>query len=199
LDDRAAEAARECIAGSRRSNRDNAITRYDDTTGESLGGYAKCPSAGYCPYNSGATFIWYYYAHEQGACGLAFNTTIIKIQNATTGLHFFQISKVGSRYNYCYDEVEKTHVSQADIETCWPGVAASEWQSEMLNYGDQGGGGLANRQDFKANQYQNGTGWHPMNRTLGSLCDANSYPVHWHCRTSSTIANNFTSWDDRFP
>lgn len=33
----------------------------------------------------------------------------------------------------------------------------------------QGGGGRANRQDFRANQHQNAMGWHPMNRMLGSL------------------------------
>lgn len=163
------------------------------------GGYADCPFTGTCPFNNGVSYIWYFYGHEQGACGLPFNSGVIKLQNATSGIHDFQISKVGARYNFYYDEVDINHISQADVETCWPGVAAVEWQNEMLNNADQGGGGLANRQDFRVNQYQNGTGWHPMNRTLGSLCDANSYPSHWHCRTSSTISNNFTSWDDRFP
>lgn len=165
------------------------------------GGYAKCPpsSVGSCPYNNGASYTWVYYAHEQGACGLAFNTGFVKIANATSGTHFFQISKVGSQYNYYIDEQLKYHRSVSDISTCWSGVTGAEWQNEMLNNGDQGGGPPSDHQEFGANQYQNGSGWHPANRTLGDYCDANSYPTDWHCRTSTVDANLFRSWDDRAP
>lgn len=165
------------------------------------GGYAKCPvtSVGSCPYNNGVSYTWYYYAHEQGACGAAFNTGIVKVANVSSGTHFFQVSKVGGQYNFYIDETLKYHRSLADIETCWPGVSGMEWQNEMLNPGDQGGGPLSNHQNFGANQYQNGTGWHPANRTLSAYCDANSYPSAWHCRTSSTDQNLFRSWDDRAP
>lgn len=76
---------------------------------------------------------------------------------------------------------------------------AVEWQNEMLNTGDQGGGPVSNYQDFGENQYQNGTGWHPMNRTLSAACDANSYVAHWHCKTTATEQDRFKSWDDRAP
>jgi hypothetical protein len=165
------------------------------------GGYAKCPttSVGSCPYNSGNSYTWYYYAHEEGACGTAFNTGIKKVANVSSGTHFFQVSKVGNQYNFYVDEVLKYHRSLADIETCWPGVSVVEWQNEMLNPGDQGGGPLSNYQDFGENQYQNGSGWHAMNRTLSAACDANSYPAHWHCKTTSTEQDRFKSWDDRAP
>jgi hypothetical protein len=165
------------------------------------GGYAKCPDplVGSCPYNNGATYYWVYYGHEVGPCGAAFNTGFIKIANATSGTHFFQVSKVGSQYNFYVDEVLKYHRSLADIQTCWPGVAAAEWQNEMLNDGDQGGGPLSNYQDFGENQYQNGSGWHPANRTLISACDANSNPANWYCTTSSTEQDRFKSWDNRAP
>jgi hypothetical protein len=163
------------------------------------GGYAKCPTISSCPWNGGITYYFAYYGRDAGVCGVATNTGFINLGNATAGLHFFQVSKVGTRYNFYIDETCKTHVSQDAIETCWPGATSVEWQNEMLNNGDQGGGSLSNRQDFKNNQYQGGAGWHNMNRALAAYCDANSYPTHWHCRTSSTVANNFTAWDDRFP
>lgn len=133
------------------------------------GGYAKCPpaSVGSCPYNLGNTYSWVYYGRKQGACGVAFNTGFVKIGNVSSGTHFFQISKVGSQYNFYVDQVLKYHRSLADIETCWPGVTGMEWQNEMLNDGDQGGGPVSNHQNFDANQYQNATGWHPANRALG--------------------------------
>jgi hypothetical protein len=165
------------------------------------GGYAKCPpsSVGSCPYNNGVSYTWYYYAHEEGPCGLAFNTGIKKLANVTSGTHFFQVSRVGTKYNFYVDEVLKYSRPRADIETCWPGVAAVEWQNEMLNKGDQGGGPLSNYQDFGENQYQNSTGWHAANRTLNAACDANSYPAHWHCKTTGTEQDRFKSWDDRAP
>jgi hypothetical protein len=165
------------------------------------GGYAKCPfpAVGSCPWNNGSSYYWVYYAHEQGACGAAFNTGFINIAFAATGTHFFQVSKVGSQYNFYVDELLRYHRSLADIQTCWPGVTRVEWQNEMLNDGDQGGGPLSDHQDFGANQYQNATGWHPENRSLSTACDYNSYPLHWHCNTTPTTANQFKSWDDRAP
>ena len=175
----------------------------DQTPGIDIfqGGYAKCPpsSVGSCPYNNGATYTWVYYAHEEGACGLAFNTGFVKIANATSGIHFFQVSKVGSQYNFYVDEVLKYHRSLADIQTCWPGVTREEWQNEMLNIGDQGGGPVSNLPNFDANQYQNATGWHAANRTLRSACDYNYYAAHWRCLTDDATANQFRSEDDRAP
>ena len=164
------------------------------------GGYAKCPppSVGNCPYSYGLTYIWVFYGHEQGACGLASNTGFVKIANATSGMHFFQISKVGTNYNFYYDESLKYSRPQADVDTCWPGINNAEWQNEMLNNGDQGGGPLSNHQAFANNQYQTSV-WHDFNRTLGASCDANSYPAHWTCVSSSLDPNWFTSWDDRAP
>jgi hypothetical protein len=165
------------------------------------GGYAQCPPAnvGSCPYNAGVLYNWDYYAHEQGACGLAYNTGFIDEGNPTSGYHFFQISKVGSFYNFYIDEVFAGRRPLADIETCWPGVVSVEWQNEMLNNNDQGGGRTANPQGFHKNQYQNATGWHQATRTAGSACDANSYPAHWHCNTSPTANWYFDAYDDRVP
>lgn len=167
------------------------------------GGYATCPppEVGTCPYNGGKRYIWVYYAHDNSLmCGYAFNTGFIKIADATTyATHVFQISKVGSQYNFYVDNVLKYSRSQDDIETCWLGVAAGEWQDEMLNNDDQAGGHVANAQNFGNNRYQDGTGWHNMNRPLGGNCDANSYPAHWHCHTSTSVPNYFVSWDDRVP
>lgn len=165
------------------------------------GGYAKCPApaVGSCPWNSGATYTWVYYAREQGSCGAAFNTGFVKIANAAAGIHFFQVSKVGANYNFYVDEVLKYQRTAADVDTCWPGVTSVEWQNEMLNNNDQGGGTLANHQSFKNVQYQNASGWHNEFRALSSLCDANSNPAHWHCRWSSASATEFLAWDDRAP
>jgi hypothetical protein len=168
------------------------------------GGYAKCPdpvaSLPSCPYNGGVSYVWYYYAHHAStACGMPFSTGIVKIANATTGTHFFQVSKVGTQANFYVDEVLKNHRPWTDISTCWSGVAAAEWQNEMLNIGDQGGGPLSDHQDFGNNQYQTSTGWHPFNLPLSSDCPGNSYPAHWICKTSSNQADRFRSWDDRAP
>lgn len=175
----------------------------DQTPGIDIyqGGYAKCPSdrVGSCPYNNGTSYIWHYYAHEQGACGLAYNTGFRYDMDVSSGFHDFQVSKVSGRYRFYVDEVQEGSRDASDIETCWPGIVQVEWQNEMLNTGDQGGGPVSNHQDFRNNQYQNGTGWHNMNRTLSADCDANSYPAHWHCHTTSTTANTFKSWDDRAP
>jgi hypothetical protein len=77
---------------------------YQSSPGVSIfqGGYARCPPpvVGSCPWNNGTTYYLVYYGYHQGNCGLAFNTGIIKIANATSGTHFFQISKVGSQYNF---------------------------------------------------------------------------------------------------
>lgn len=164
------------------------------------GGYAQCPppAVGSCPYNGGVLYFWDYYAHEQGACGLAFNTGFVNEGNPAAGYHFFQISKVGTNYNFYIDEVFERARGQTDIETCWPGVVAAEWQNETLDGNDQAGGRVANPQGFHRNQYQTSTGWHNANRPLGSSCDANSNTVHWHCNTSG-IANYFDAYDDRVP
>lgn len=127
-----------------------------------------------------------------------FGTPFIKIANAATGVHFFQISKVGSSYNYYIDEVFKYSRSVSDIETCWPGVAAVEYQDEMLNNGDQAGGTVSNHQLFGEVQYQNGSGWHYENRSSGSACDANSNPTNWRCAWDYT-GHNFYPWDNRAP
>ena len=111
-----------------------------------------------------------------------------------------RISKVGTQWNFYIDEALKYTRTQTDITSCWPGVAAIEWQNEMLNSGDQGGGPLSNYQNYDANQYQTSTGvWHPANRTVLSTCDANSYPAHWNCLTDNATANQFRSADDRLP
>ncbi|MES2209375.1 MAG: hypothetical protein V4515_04230 [Chloroflexota bacterium] len=159
------------------------------------GGYAKCPdpSVNTCPWNNGITYYWVFYQRETGPCGLVFGTPFIKIANAATGLHFFQISKVGSSHNYYIDEVFKYSRSVSDIETCWPGVAAVEYQDEMLNDGDQGGGTVSNHQLFGNVQYQNASGWHYENRTPGSGC-ANSNPTNWRCTWDYT-GHNFYPWD----
>lgn len=165
------------------------------------GGYAQCPppDVGSCPWNNGVNYLWIYYAREQGACGLAFNTGFINQGNSPSGYHFFQASKVGNFYNFYIDEVFKHARTAANIDTCWPGVTGVEWQNEMLNSRDQGGGRVANPQGHHNNQYQNATGWHDANRTLGSNCDANSNPADWNCRTSNNVQRNFSSWDDRVP
>jgi len=165
------------------------------------GGYAQCPPAdvGSCPYNNGANYLWIYYAREQGACGAAFNTGFINQGNSTSGYHFFQASKVGGYYNFYIDEVFKHARLASDIDTCWPGVSGVEWQDEMLNDQDQGGGHVSNPQGWRNNQYQNATGWHNADRTLNSNCDANSFPAHWHCVTSATNKRAFDTWDDRVP
>jgi hypothetical protein len=165
------------------------------------GGYAKCPDpfVGSCPWNSGVTYYWVSYGHEQGACGAAFNTGFIKIANAATGVHSFQVSRVGTQYNFYIDEVLKYHRSLADIDTCWPGASQIEWQNEMLNNGDQGAGTVSKHLMFDNNQYQNSTGWHPQNRTLNTPCDANSNPTDWACNNSGTFADRFNAWDRRAP
>ncbi len=146
------------------------------------------------------TYYWVYYAHEQGNCGLAYNTGFINKGNATTGTHDFQISKVGDRWNFYIDEVLKYQRTLIDITSCWPAVTQIEWQNEMLNSGDQGGGPLSNYQNYDANQYQSSTGvWHPANRPVLTNCDANSYPLHWNCLTDNATANQFRSADDRLP
>jgi len=136
---------------------------------------------------------------ESGACGAAYNTGFINFGNPTSGYHDFQISKVGSLYNFYIDEVRRDYWSQTQIETCWPALVGGEWQNEMLNNMDQGGGHVANPQGFHNNQYQTSSGWHNANRTLGYHCDANSYPTSWHCNTSSTSANYFDAYDSRVP
>ncbi len=176
----------------------------DSTPGIDIfqGGYAQCPPAtvGSCPYHGGNLYLWDYYGHEQGSCGLAFNTGIIYDGlPVASGYHFFQISKVGTTYNYYIDEGFVRSRTAAEIDACWPGVVAAEWQNEMLNSSDQGGGRTANPQGFHKNQYQTSSGWHNMNRTLGSACDANSNPAHWHCNQSATSANYFDAYDDRVP
>ncbi len=166
------------------------------------GGYAQCPppTVGSCPYNGGVLYFWDYYAHEYGVCGAAFNTGFIDYGNPSSGYHFFQISRVGTQYNFYIDEVLRDHWSRAAIETCWSsGIVGGEWQNEMLNDSDQGGGHVGNPQGFHKNQYQTSTGWHNANRTLGYKCDANSNTAHWHCNTSSTAANYFDAYDDRVP
>ena len=166
------------------------------------GGYAQCPppANGSCPYNGGVLYFWDYYAHEQSvACGAAYNTGFINYGNPSSGYHFFQISKVSTHYNFYIDEVLRDQISLASIETCWPVIVGGEWQNEMLNNNDQGGGHVSNPQGFHKNQYQTSTGLHNANRTLGSNCDANSYPAHWHCNSSSTSANYFDAYDDRVP
>ena len=164
------------------------------------GGYAKCPdpTVGSCPWNAGITYYWVFYAREQGACGAAFNTGFIKIANAAAGIHFFQVSKVGSNYNFYIDEVLKYQRSLADIDTCWPGVSAVEYQDEMLNNGDQAGGTVSNHQSFAEVQYQNATGWHYESRASGAACDANSFPASWRCNWDYT-GHNFYPWDARVP
>jgi len=164
------------------------------------GGYAKCPdpTVGSCPWNNGVTYYWVFYQRETGACGIKFTTPFIKIANAATGLHFFQISKVGSNYNFYIDEVFKYARSASDLDTCWPGVVAVEYQDEMLNNGDQGGGTVSNHQLFGNVQYQNGSGWHLENHASGSACSANSNPTNWRCAWDYTH-HNFYPWDNRAP
>ncbi len=164
------------------------------------GGYAKCPPpiVGSCPWNNGVTYYWYFYQHETGACGLVGGSpTIMKIANAGSGLHFFQISKVGSNYNFYIDEVFKYGRPASDIDTCWPGVTAVEYQDEMLNNGDQGGGTVSNHQLFGNIQYQDASGWHLEYQTPGSAC-ANSNPTNWRCNWDYT-GHNFYPWDNRAP
>lgn len=167
------------------------------------GGYAKCPPPtvpGSCPYNIGTSYYWVYYAREQSSdCGLAWNTGFIDLGNVFTGFHEFQISKVSGSYNFYIDHALKHQRTAFDLETCWPAIAQLEWKNEMLNNGDQGGGPLSEHQDFRNNQYKDGSGWHDANRTTSSLCEANSYPTHWYCRTSPIHANTLKAWDDRFP
>ena len=84
------------------------------------GGYAKCPSdrVGSCPYNNGTSYIWHYYAHEQGACGLAYNTGFRYDMDVSSGFHDFQVSKVSGRYRFYVDEVQEGSRGASDIETC---------------------------------------------------------------------------------
>jgi hypothetical protein len=168
------------------------------------GGFAQCPAASVCPYNGGSLFYFSYFAWGQGACGAPFNSGIViedsRVPNpGAAGYHFFQVSKVGTTYNFYIDETFIRSRTQHDVETCWGGVRSAEWQNETLNDNDQAGGRVANPQGFHKNQYQTSTGWHNANRTLGLKCDANSVPAHWHCNTSSTSANYFDAYDDRVP
>ena len=166
------------------------------------GGYAQCPDpvVSNCPYNGGVLYFFDYYAHEQSvACGIAYATLFTNYGNPSGGYHFFQVSKVGTHYNFYIDEVLRDQIGLGSIDTCWGYIAGGEWQNEMLNINDQGGGHVSNPQGFHKNQYQTSTGWHNANRTLGSTCDANNYTTHWHCKTSTTSANYFDAYDDRVP
>jgi hypothetical protein len=167
------------------------------------GGYAKCPiaSVGSCPWNNGASYYWYFYGREQGTCGVAFNTGVVKVKgNATAGVHEFQISKVGSDYNYYIDHVVYDHRTTTQIETCWGHIPqAAEWQNEMLDPGDQAGGQVSNKLTFGNNKYQDAGGWKNDNRPLGSQCDANSQAAVWGCTQASNVQNYFNAWDRTIP
>lgn len=163
------------------------------------GGYAKCGVDGSCNWNGGVSYVFVYYGHNQGACGQSFGTGVILIYNASSGVHDFSVLKSGTHYNYTVDSAVEYQRSLADVDTCWPGVTHVGYFNEMLNNGDQGGGPSSNHQSFNNTEYEKAAGWFYRNRTLNSLCDANSYSAHWHCQTSATSQHLFYAWDDRFP
>ena len=163
------------------------------------GGYARCGIDGACNWNGGTSYVWYFYGHEQGPCGQLFGTGIVKLYNATSGVHDFYVVKSGTHYNFTVDSVVEYQRGSADIDTCWPsGAGSGAWYNEMLNDGDQGGGPNSNHQSFDNNEYQNAAGWHYFDRTLNSLCVDTGTP-HWHCQTSGVSKHKIYAWDDRFP
>jgi hypothetical protein len=123
----------------------------------------------------------------------------VKVANAASGMHFFQVSKVGTQYRFYVDEVQKDFRAASDIDVCWSGVQQVEWQNEMLNQGDQAGGTLSNHQKWAEVQYQDASGWHYETRPPLTTCDANSIPAYWHCGWSNTPAQYFNAWDNRVP
>jgi len=176
--------------------------RTDGTNNIFQVGLARCPQFSDCPYNGGSLYYFSFFAWGSGSvCGPPFavwNIEDARVPNpGAPGHHFFQVSKVGTTYNPYIDETLVRN--RNDVESCWGGVTSAGWQNETLNDNDQAGGRVANPQGFHKNQYQTSSGWHNANRTLGSACDANSLPAHWHCNTSSTAANYFDAYDDRAP
>jgi hypothetical protein len=169
-------------------------------------GYARCPQPvpagpGSCPWNNGAAYFFAWYGRETGPCGQKYESGFLNLGSGPSGTyHFFQVSKIGNYYKIYIDEVFTGQQRIAwEIDDCWPGVSGVEWQNETLDRNDQGGGRVANPKGFHNNQYQDASGWHNANRALNSACDANSFPAHWHCVNSGSVARNFESWDDRVP
>lgn len=167
------------------------------------GGYAKCPppSVGTCPWNSGAPYYWYFYGREQGVCGAAFNTGIVKAPkgNATSGIHEFQISEVSSTYYFWIDHVVQNSRPQSDIDTCWGRIPLVEWENEMADPGDQNGGTVSNHQSYGNTQFQDNAGWHAHSLSLGQPCQNNAQPSVWRCFVASNVGDYFYSWDTRAP
>lgn len=169
------------------------------------GGYAKCPppEVGSCPWNGGASYYWYFFGWEEGPCGDAFNTGMVKAPkgNATAGIHDFQISKVGSNYYYWIDEVVQGSRPAWNLDECWGGTGPrlAEWTNEMLDQGDQNGGTVANHQSFANNQYQDATGWRRLNLPKLNPCRNNAQPSVWACYIATNRNDWFYSWDRRAP
>lgn len=173
------------------------------------GGYAKCPppDVGSCPGNGGVPYYWWYYGHETGPCGMATSTGFVDVGDASTGAHLFKIVREtfedGTYYTFRIDGLLKKALQSWKVSLCWngEGVQAAEWQNEMLSGGDSPGGTPADRERWRDSAYRDSSGWHDINRTVGSGCDANSYPVYWRCEVvdqdGTDRSNTWRVWDVR--
>jgi hypothetical protein len=170
------------------------------------GGFARCanvPSS--CPYNGGASYYWYYYGHETGPCGLAFNTGVVKasLGNAGTGSRIYRIERSGSTYGFWISGQLQVSRSADDLDVCWDGgVRAVEWQNEMLDPGDHTGGLVSDAQKWETVAYKNSLGtWVALDRgnTSALPCDANSNPTYWSCLISASPRDVFYQYDRRAP
>ena len=167
------------------------------------GGYARCPSNGSCYWNYGQPYYWYYYGHEQGVCGQAYNTGIVDLGDVPVGTHNFKIKYDLGQYGFYVDNVESAQRPWQDIEICWAGegIVGVEWENEMLNWGDGPGGTPANPELWSQARWQDSSGWHDLNRPVGlDNCDDNTYRAHWYCEVlnqdGTGNSNKWQVWDD---
>lgn len=166
-----------------------------------------------CAENAGVPYYYYYYYVYSrwgwgGSCGSTFvSTGIVKAPKGNLGstpvFHDFEVSKAANGYYYAYiDEVSQYGKAGWTIDDCWrdgAGVRSVEWSGITLDENDQVGGTVSNHQQYKAVQYKTSSGWHQVNRALGSDCDFEFNPPVHACGWGSTSGTFFNVWDTRAP
>lgn len=166
-------------------------------------GFAKCPPSGFCPYNNGISFHFWFWEYPAGACGAAADSGFRKANkgDVTGGAHVYSIDyrPAASRYSASIDGTDQTWIPTSTPSTCWGGIVGAQYMNEMLDLGDQNGGTLSDHQEMTIVGWQDASqNWHVANIGPPGSCPTNSNPSAWTCNIASN-SNTIVSWDRRAP
>lgn len=145
-----------------------------------------------------SAFYFYAYGWPPGPCveRVPFAVKAPK-GNAGPGMLTYSVQRVGTAVEARISGQVQASISATTLFTSWDASPASAiWADEVVNFADQSGGVVANRQNWEAVQYHAGSWW-IINGTKLTDCVLAGY-AHQRCDWSPDTVGRFWTWDSRF-